>query len=77
MRMVDMSPCVRAPSTPPIHRTMTILLAPLRRVSDWPQDVPTRPALSRDAVRRAQNVLAQFVQMAGADDGARRPRAVA
>lgn len=39
-------------------------MAPERHVADWPHDVVTRPALSRDAGSLAQNVVAQFKLMA-------------
>jgi len=44
--------------------TMSIPMAPERHVADWPQDVLPRPALCRDAESLAQNVVAQFKQMA-------------
>jgi hypothetical protein len=44
--------------------TMSIPMAPERHVAAWPQDVLARPALSRDAESLAQNVVAQFKQMA-------------
>lgn len=44
--------------------SFSIPMAPERHVADWPRDVLTRPALSRDAESLARNVVAQFTQMA-------------
>jgi Domain of unknown function (DUF4062) len=44
--------------------SFSIPMSPERHVADWPRDVLTRPALSRDAESLARNVVAQFRQMA-------------